>query len=381
MPMFLLLFMSRASQLSYRRHHKVNNALILRVYHRSASIAEPVAAEAAADAAEMWAEHVHTGNGDDDDDAVSDASSDSFFEEERPDLDDDESDDEDEAPTAAQAQSDSNQPATTSIDGGSNDEDDKDKQEMYDTMRKLLVNASPEKQSLFLQAAPIMAEKLHLTGQLNTSIVSNKSSKGAVVESAESVFQRLEKTRAFLEQTLGEDVFFEAYRLLRDLQESDDDDVTSEAATKARIDSLLAGEHQKHYQTLLHLVISDCTHFEANRSSEVVAEAHEELTDELDDFDFSDEGSDDDGVAPEEQQQQSSDVNTEDVVDKYAAKEIAVGHGATTCCCFSNNLIFFVTQLLLMQSRTQPWPRSPSRKMCRLATRQCGTRCPSRPII
>ena len=207
-------------------------------------------------------------------------------------------------------------PAAAALSNADTDEED-DAAQMLDTMRKLLAGASPEKQALFLHAAPQLSQQLNLATTLNTSMASHRSGKA---EAEESVFQRLEKTRAHLEQALGEDVFFEAYQLLRTLQEGTDDDPEMETATKARIDALLAGDRQKHYQTLLHLVVSDCTHFETTRPSSADADHAAELASSLDDLDFSDEETDSAPLETVVVHEEGEAVTASQLIAKYASK-------------------------------------------------------------
>lgn len=76
-----------------------------------------------------------------------------------------------------------------------------------------------------------------------------------------SVFLQLEQKRAELEQLLGESRFLQAYQLLQELQDADDDDA---AALQVELQQLLSDqeEHERCYQQLLHLVVQESAYFD-----------------------------------------------------------------------------------------------------------------------
>jgi hypothetical protein len=95
---------------------------------------------------------------------------------------------------------------------------------MFDTMRKLLSASTPEKISQIIHAAPNTIEKMSRSGKLLfvscfLFIFLFDLVRFGEPAAEESVFARLEHTRAALEAALGEDVFLQSYHLLRTLQE------------------------------------------------------------------------------------------------------------------------------------------------------------------
>eukprot|EP00039_Didymoeca_costata_P002695 m.61962 g.61962 ORF g.61962 m.61962 type:complete len:1230 (-) comp11469_c0_seq2:108-3797(-) len=149
---------------------------------------------------------------------------------------------------------------------GDDDDDDDDADEMYDTLQRMLENATPEKREQIAKAAP----ELTVGTLLKSGPVPGLELIGDTAESFKvgvrrdelSVFHRLEETRAELEDKLGPVVFVQTYKKIQAWREDDDDDEASEQR-RTEIENLLETQHaSKLFQQLLHLVISDATHFE-----------------------------------------------------------------------------------------------------------------------
>ena len=83
-----------------------------------------------------------------------------------------------------------------------------------------------------------------------------------------SVFHKLEETRVQLEDTLGPIVFTKTYRMIQAWREADDDD-DSDARRKDIEQILETKQNTQSFPKLLHLVVSDATHYEINTSDEM----------------------------------------------------------------------------------------------------------------
>eukprot|EP00035_Acanthoeca_spectabilis_P022965 m.446878 g.446878 ORF g.446878 m.446878 type:complete len:1080 (+) comp19435_c0_seq1:1575-4814(+) len=150
-------------------------------------------------------------------------------------------------------------------------EDDETAADLYDTMRKLLANASPEKRHKIIQAAPATAaNSLLKSGPVPGLRLAGNSVKSLKVEeeTESTVFQELEETRVRLEDQLGPKVFVQAYRMIEAWRE-DEDDVTEDSnRRRAEIDTLLGTKDAQHeFHNLLQLVVRDSSHYDNTKFS------------------------------------------------------------------------------------------------------------------
>ena len=169
------------------------------------------------------------------------------------------------------------------------EDDDEEAAEMYDTMRRLLANATPEKQEQLIRAVPEMAkESLLKSGPVKGLRLKGESIRSLRVEREHeySVFHKLEEARVKLEDALGPLVFTKTYRLIQAWREADDDDDSD--ARRKEIEQLLETKQSTAvFPKLLHLVVSDATHYDANAAESVCVDDEDDEDIVLDDLDDS----------------------------------------------------------------------------------------------
>lgn len=145
------------------------------------------------------------------------------------------------------------------------DDEEEDMDEMLDMMRTALKNATPDKRDQLLRAAPSMSvDTLLKSGPVEGLRLKGENIRSLRVEAEleKTVFHKLEETRARLEDELGAMAFVQAYRMIQQWREADDDEEDS-AARKAEIEHLLESKNAvESFQQLLHLVIKDSMHYE-----------------------------------------------------------------------------------------------------------------------
>ena len=145
------------------------------------------------------------------------------------------------------------------------DDEEEDMDEMLDMMRTALKNATPDKRDQLLRAAPSMSvDTLLKSGPVDGLRLKGENIRSLRVEAEleKTVFHKLEETRARLEDELGAMAFVQAYRMIQQWREADDDEEDS-AARKAEIEHLLESKNAvESFQQLLHLVIKDSMHYE-----------------------------------------------------------------------------------------------------------------------
>eukprot|EP00038_Savillea_parva_P001954 m.108788 g.108788 ORF g.108788 m.108788 type:complete len:1252 (+) comp10671_c0_seq2:92-3847(+) len=156
--------------------------------------------------------------------------------------------------------------AGASADDGDDDETTAD---LYDTMRKLLANSTPEKRHKILQAAPTTAaHSLLKSGPVAGLRLAGTSVKSLKVEEEmeSTVFQELEETRVRLEDQLGPKVFVQAYRMIEAWREDEDDVTEDSQRRRAEIEALLGTKNAQHeFHSLLQLVVRDSSHYDNSK--------------------------------------------------------------------------------------------------------------------
>jgi len=162
-------------------------------------------------------------------------------------------------------------PATPSPAADDDGDDDEDATNLYDSIRRVLANSSPEKRQKILGAAPMTsAHTLLKSGPVAGLRLTGTSIKSLRVEeeTEPTVFQELEELRCRLEDQLGPKVLLQSYRMIEAWREDEDDHDGDSKRRLAEIMALLrTKDAEGEFNSLLQLVVRDSSHYDNTKFS------------------------------------------------------------------------------------------------------------------